>query len=154
MQRTERKHPRLKDRAEALERELARMDEDIRALSKAAAHPDRDSALRRLQRFSVQKDRAREIQSSRMSGRMEGGSREPSSESHPGDPQQPGVSGMATPGAVPPGGTDPRFAQYFVTGSLHSIQPLRQERRVQRNKALIMLFFAIVLLYGVFNLIF
>jgi predicted nucleic acid-binding Zn ribbon protein len=34
------------------------------------------------------------------------------------------------------------------------VRPLRQERQVQRNKAIIMLILAAMLVYGVINLIF
>jgi hypothetical protein len=154
MQRTERKNPRLKARVEALDRELAQMNEEIRVMSRAAEHPDRESAMRRLRQLAAEQERTREIPVNRAPGRLDGVERERGVAPISADP-----SGLGAPGGNPPetvsrGGADSRFANYFVTGSLHSIQPLRQERRLQRNKALVMLFFAMVLLYGVFSLIF
>lgn len=150
MQRTGRKNPRLKARVEELDRELARMDAEIRAISKAADHPDRESALRRLQSLAAEQGRAREPQPNRASARTEGVSeRNEAPDTRSAEPQ-----GLVTPESISRGGADPRFANYFVTGSLHSVRPLRQERRVQRNKAIFMLIVAIALLFLFFSMIF
>ena len=150
MQRSGRKNPRLKARVEELDRELARMDAEIRAISRATEHPDRESALRRLQHLAAEQGRARDLQTSRAAGRVEGlPDRNETAEPRLAEPQ-----GLAAPEVVPRGGPDPRFANYFVTGSLHSVRPLRQERRVQRNKAIFMLVVAIALLFLVFSMIF
>jgi hypothetical protein len=61
---------------------------------------------------------------------------------------------MNEPITLPRPVPDQRFQTYFGTGSLHSVRPLRQERQVQRNKAIIMLILAAMLVYGVINLIF
>jgi hypothetical protein len=99
-------------------------------------------------------ERAREVPVNRApGGKTDGAARARDAEAGSAEQQGNGFQG-GVPEAMPRGGPDPRFANYFVTGSLQSIQPLRQERRVQRNKALVMLFLAIVLLYGVFSLIF
>jgi hypothetical protein len=48
---------------------------------------------------------------------------------------------------------DQRFVNYFVTGGLHSVRPLRQERRIQRSKAILMSVIAAAVLYGVISLL-
>jgi len=58
-----------------------------------------------------------------------------------------GIENIPLPKALP----DQRFATYFGSGSLHSVRPLRQERRVQRNKAVFMLILAAAILYLVFS---
>jgi hypothetical protein len=47
-----------------------------------------------------------------------------------------------------------RFANYFVGASLDGIQPLRQERTVQRNKAIFMIVLVLFILAGIFYLVF
>ena len=51
-------------------------------------------------------------------------------------------------------GGDRRFASYFVSGNMDSIRPLRQERSVQRNKAIAMLVFVVLVLLWVLYLVF
>jgi hypothetical protein len=156
MQKTARKNPRLKARVEELDRELSRMNAEIRAISRAAEHPDRESAVRRLQSLALDRGRSREKQGNGVASRTEGlADGDETSDLRPAAPQGAGGQGGAAPESPTAcGGADPRFANYFVTGSLHSVRPLRQERRVQRNKALLMLFIALLLMYGVFSLIF
>jgi hypothetical protein len=48
---------------------------------------------------------------------------------------------------------DHRFASYFVSGSVDGIQPLRQERRVQRIKAIFMVVVLLIVLIFVLRLI-
>lgn len=49
---------------------------------------------------------------------------------------------------------DKRFANYFASGSFVRQRPLGRERRVQRNKAIFLLMFAIIMGYLVYHLIF
>jgi len=49
---------------------------------------------------------------------------------------------------------NPRFANYFVSGSVDGIRPLRHERRIQRNKAITMIIVVLLVLLGVLYLIF
>jgi len=78
------------------------------------------------------------------------------------------ASSPSQPGATPSSGSealsdadslnqklpaDQRFVNYFVTGGLHSVRPLRQERRIQRNKAILMSVIAAAVLYGVISLL-
>ena len=49
---------------------------------------------------------------------------------------------------------DNRFARYFATGSLMGGQPLKQEKSIQRNKAIFMILFVSMLAFIVFKLIF
>ena len=155
MQRSELKNSRLKARVEALSRELSRVEEEMQALSKAARHPEREAAARRLRRVTEEQEQARATQEARMPAETGFATRpEPASpaardlrsEAGTGAP----TGGDQTPRNLP----DPRFANYFVTGGLQSVRPLRQERRVQRTRAIIMLSVAAILLYGVLRLLF
>ena len=154
MQRSELKNSRLKARVEALSRELSRVEDEMQALSKAARHPDREAAARRLRRVAEEQEKARTVQDVRPPG--ETGPTERSGAAGPEIREMPDAGGGAPGGGVPvsKGIPDPRFANYFVTGGLHSVRPLRQERRVQRTRAVIMLGVAIILLYGVLRLLF
>lgn len=154
MQKTGQKVGTLKSRAEALGRELARMEADIKTLSRAAQHPDREVATRRLRRFAEEQETGRERPLPREASGSDDAMR-PVRQPMAREPELPAESkAVPTLEAVPKEPSDSRFAKYFVTGSLHSARPLRQERRVQRNKAIVMTILAAVLLYGVFSLIF
>lgn len=144
MQRSERKNSRLRARVEELSHELARVEDEMRSLSRATRHPDRETAARRLRQVAEEQEKARTTPVARAPA-----------------PPEPVAQVVAAEAEVPAGGEpgpknmpDPRFANYFVTGGLHSVRPLRQERRVQRNRAILMLLLAIFLLYGVLSLLF
>lgn len=150
MQKSGRGNPRLKERVEALGRELNRMDAEIRTISHAAEHPDRETAMRRLRKLNADQERFREIQAARAAAESNRTDRGPVTAAPLGEP----AGGVDSAEGSTRNTADPRFASYFVTGSLHSIKPLRQEQRVQRNRALIMLALAVVVVYGVISLIF
>ena len=147
MQRVRRKNPRLQEKLESLQREIARVERDIKGISRAIESPDPDRAFRRL---------------NKVVGEM--APVEVASRPVPPEPVSAGT-GVKTPAPasmpvmnetlnIPRPVPDQRFQTYFGTGSLHSVRPLRQERQVQRNKAIIMLILAAMLVYGVINLIF
>jgi hypothetical protein len=140
MDRSEQKNARLKERLDRLRREIGVVEKDIHDLHRAVQHPERQSAMRRLSKMT-------ESRESR-----------PAQTSVP--PAQPPQTGPEFAGGqvldeegVPKMSPDQRFASYFVTGSLHSVRPLRTERRIQRNKAIVMVIVAIVLVYGVISLL-
>ncbi len=146
MQRVRRKNPRLQEKLESLQREIARVEKDIKGISHAIESPDPDQAIRRLRKVVGEIPPAEEAQ-------------------WPTGPEVPrNAVGRSDKLAVPPPDgpdvviprpvPDQRFQTYFGTGSLHSVRPLRQERRVQRNKAIIMLILAVAFLYTVIKLIF
>ena len=152
MKRQVRTNSRLQARIAELQRELEQVESNIEQLDQAVNTPDRESAVRRLRRIAE---------------RQEIRADEP-----PRGPPKPEPSQAFAPAASPPEGTpvagpgegmdagssrvaaDRRFASYFVTGSLQSVRPLRPERRIQRNKAIIMVIFAAILLYGVLSVLF
>lgn len=47
-----------------------------------------------------------------------------------------------------------RFANYFASGSFVKTRPLGRERRVQRNKAIFMMIFVLLVGYLVYHLVF
>jgi hypothetical protein len=147
MQRVRRKNPRLQEKLEALQREIARVERDIKGISHAIESPDPDQAIRRLRKVvgEIPPVDVTPRPPVEAPPRMSGGEKPVIDAS-----AQMGGGDMVIPKPVP----DQRFQTYFGTGSLHSVRPLRQERRVQRNKAIIMLILAAMLLYGVINLIF
>lgn len=147
MQRGRRKNPRLQEKLESLQREIARVEQDIKGISKAIEGPDPDRAIRRLRKV------VSEIPQEDLAAWAS--PQEPSRMPRVDKPLQPHP--IQEPNAdvvLPKPMPDQRFQTYFGTGSLHSVRPLRQERRVQRNKAIIMLILALFILYGVINLIF
>lgn len=145
MQRVRRRNPRLQEKLESLQREIARVERDIKGISSAIESPDPDRVIRRLRKVVGemppvdQVDAAQELQGA---GREDKSALASSLQELPEE--------LVIPKKLP----DQRFQTYFGTGSLHSVRPLRQERRVQRNKAIVMLILAVLLLYGVINLIF
>lgn len=145
MQRVRRKNPRLQEKLESLQREIARVERDIKGISHAIESPDPDRAIRRLQKV------VGELPPVAVDPRP--GLPEPVPAGTGGKPTGP-VHVMNEPITLPRPVPDQRFQTYFGTWSLHSVRPLRQERQVQRNKAIIMLILAAMLVYGVINLIF
>jgi len=147
MQRVRRKNPRLQEKLEALQREIARVEHDIKGISHAIESPDPDRAIRRLRKVvgEIPPVNVTAWPAAQESSRV--GVPEKAAEVYP---EQGAAEDMSIPRPVP----DQRFQTYFGTGSLHSVRPLRQERRVQRNKAIIMLILAALLLYWVIPLIF
>jgi len=122
----------LAKRIKALNRELAAVDSDLKALSKGRAKDSRRTPAR--------------------GGRAEesAGARPP----HP--PEGPDGAGQAeTPDSVEEevrriGSRirDKRFADYLST-SFQTVRPLRHERRIQRNKAILMAVLAALALFWV-----
>lgn len=136
MKRASRTNPRLKEKLEALQRELSRVETDIKGISRAVETSDPDLVARNLRRVNIEPT-LRDVSVTREI------SRSPT-------PVTEELEDIPLPKPVP----DQRFATYFGTGSLHSVRPLRQERRVQRNKAVVMLILAALILYGVIKMMF
>lgn len=148
MQRAARKNPRLKERLDALHHELARVESDIKGISRAVESSDPEQAARRVRR-GVTEPIPQDLAGARpLAGDLNKHTVGQFSESASGFPE--GSVDMPLPKALP----DAKFATYFGTGSLHSVRPLRQERRVQRNKAMVMMVLAVIILYGVIKMIF
>jgi hypothetical protein len=136
MKRASRTNPRLQEKLEALQRELSRVETDIKGISRAVESSDPDQISRNLRRVNVEPT-LRDVPAARDIARMPA-------------PVMEEMDDVPAPKPVP----DQRFATYFGTGSLHSVRPLRQERRVQRNKAVVMLILATLILYGVIKMMF
>ena len=146
------RNPKLRQRIAEIERELGRVDGTIDDLSKAVRRPDDRAAARRLQELAEAQPRAGAPASPGTPpvAPPPGGGLLPGMEARP--PARPTPDGTGD-GALPKLAPDKRFASYFVTGSLHSVRPLRQERRVQRNKAIMMTIFAVIVLFMVISLL-
>ena len=144
MKRTSRTNPRLQTKLDALQRELARVENDIRGISRAVEGANPEHVARKLRSVSSEAG-IRDIQVVRtVTPELE----EPPPVVLQGQPPSgAGIHDIPIPKTVP----DARFATYFGSGSLHSVRPLRQERRVQRNKAVFMLILAAAILYLVFS---
>lgn len=145
-------NPRLQEKLSALQRELARVETDIKGISKAVEAPDPEEAMRRLRRVST-------------AGLPPG--TPPAPRSAAPEPPKRGYGEdtfMKSPAGVtlassegesgfPKPTQDQRFATYFGNSSLHSVRPLRQERRVQRNRAIVMLILAALLVYSIIKML-
>jgi hypothetical protein len=155
MRKPVRSNSRLRVRVEELGREVSRLDGEIRGLSRAVDHPDREAAARRLRRLFEEQSRPKPPPVP--APVPEPAARGPVERPLPAEREPPlSADAAAVPdmemGAEPEGtAARSRFASYFVTGGLQALQPLRQERRVQRNKAIFMLVVAAVLLYAVIS---
>lgn len=144
MRRTSRTNPRLQEKLDALQRELARVESDIKGISRAVEVADPELVARKLRRVSSETG-LRDVPVIRTVSTEPVDAAPPAFQGQP--PAVPGIHDIPVPKAVP----DSRFATYFGSGSLHSVRPLRQERRVQRNKAVFMLILAAAILYLVFS---
>ena len=139
MDRTDRKNKRLTERVQKLKSELEQVEDGIRLLNKAVAKQDAEV----LSRFRVSPGPS-PAASDRSAQRLVSAAA--------AAPESPN-GGAAADAAGSRAGMDPRLASYLMTGSFHSVHPLRQERRIQRNKAIVMVVIAGLLLYGVVMLI-
>ena len=167
------KNPQLQQRLQDLEKELAAVDGDIRRLSKAVRNPDSAAALKQLSEMQNRPPRSGGSPAAD-AGRPPGSpavkppgwapppgelfrSAAPSSRQEIAEAVTPVRPGPATVPARP-GATEQeetrRFANYFTSGSFHSVQPLRQEKRIQRNRAILMVVIALVALILLIRLFF
>lgn len=159
MRRTQVRNPRLAERLHSLQRELSRVEGNIESLAKAVENPDREDALRRLQQLNAELDRSKaepkpDIPPQRLTPREFPFEQAPvPPDDVPAVHRSPAAPLAEEAGLAPKTPSDQRFANYFVTGGLHSVRPLRQERRVQRNKAIVMVIIAALVLYGVIQLL-
>ena len=151
-----RKASRLQEKLDSIQREIARVDGEIKGIAQAVETRDPGDSLRRLRQMPL-------------SGAPPAGPRRAD--------MDPVVSVPRDELLVPPGtgaggrlpvarvdetdlltiqkpAPDARFNTYFGTGSLHSVRPLRQERRTQRNRAIFMLVVAIICIIVVLRAIF
>jgi len=157
MQRPGRKNLRLQEKLDSIQREIARVESDIKGISRAVEVPDPDEALRRLKQVQVASPKPG-IPESRPT--ITGSNRDNPLEftEKPSIPGSVYRSSAVAPDdmisqPVPRAVTDQRFTTYFGSGSLHSVRPLRQERRVQRNKAIFMMVVAILVIILVLKMI-
>jgi len=154
MARTRQVNPRLQEKLSALQRELSRVETDIKGISKAVDSPDPEEAMRRLRRVSTTT-----LPPGAQPVATRVGLHEPPKRGYGEDAFMKSPAGVTL---APPEGdagfpkppSDQRFATYFGSSSLHSVRPLRQERRVQRNKAIVMVILAGLLLYSVAKMLF
>jgi hypothetical protein len=157
MQRPGRKNLRLQEKLDAIQREIARVEGDIKGISSAVDAPDQDEALRRLKQVRgiaptplVPTSKPFATGSARQDA-DEFPERQPGS-----TPVYRGAAGVPDGGLtepVPRTVSDQRFTTYFGSSGLHSVRPLRQERRVQRNKAIFMLCIAGLVIFLVLKMI-
>jgi len=157
MQRPGRKNLRLQEKLDAIQREIARVEGDIKGISSAVDVPDQDEALRRLKQVRgltptplVPASRPFATGSSR-EGAEEFPERKPGSTPVYRGTEDTPDDGLTAP--VPRTVPDQRFTTYFGSSGLHSVRPLRQERRVQRNKAIFMLCIAGLVIFLVLKMI-
>ncbi len=138
-----------------MKREMSRVENEIRVANEVIDNPDQIKALRRLKQLSVEQEPPRGATSERLVPR-EDLFEKPMPRSEPSGPLATGVDpdGSSYDTAIPKAPADQRFVNYFVTGGLHSVRPLRQERRIQRNRAIVMAFIAVCALYLVISMLF
>jgi len=158
MQQSGRKNPRLQEKLDAIQREISRMESEIKGISRAVETPDSIEALRRLKQVPglaspvtpVIKPAASDLSGTSLAEDVS------VRYSSPGMPDRlrPCLPDESASLQIHKPIPDQRFNTYFGTGSLHSVRPLRQERRVQRNKAIFMLIVAGLLIVLVLKLIF
>ena len=156
MQRSGRKNLRLQEKLDAIQREISRVETDIKGISRAVDTSDPEEAFRRLKQVpgvpvaAIPVTRMPQMAGQRQSPEELPEVQMSSNSVYRGATGIPEATGMAAMPKVTP---DQRFATYFGSGNLHSVRPLRQERRVQRNKALFMVCIAVLLIFWVIKMI-
>ncbi len=118
-----RKDSVLENKLKRVKEELSMVNKDIRSLSDVVRNPDRDVSLPRLKSVEMR--------------RLEGLADVPGAAAGPDE---------SLSGSQRAGQRDEKFRDYLSAG-FESTKPLRQERRVQRNKAIVMMVAALLLLF-------
>jgi hypothetical protein len=148
---TEGSNAGLKQRLASIKKQISSVETDIRDLSKAVKRPDRADALNRIRAVSEQQERELAEASAQAAAAPAVASR-PTPQAAVSE-APPAATRAAAGRPLSSEGKDQRFASYFTAGSLHSVQPLRQERRILRNRAIVMVIVAAALLYLVIHLL-
>ena len=161
----------LEERIREIEAELDNVHDDMRMLRRVVAEPDRNDLFPQYRvRAAHPAVPAAAATASQESPDKPAGRRPlaavppPSAKAVRAAAALPGTHAAGLPtadgGAQQPelmmrdAGDHERFASYFTSGSLHALQPLRRERRTQRNRAIVALVFFCVALFWVLRLIF
>lgn len=167
-----RKESSLERRMKLLQKESEAVRGDIRLLSRALKNPDEANVLNRLKsrRFHEQSIRPPErrdpVGGRRSPGNAEEGAvveeagsrdvadRRPERIWTRGGQASTGAEGGEATARNPRLAKDERFASYFSSGGFLGGRPLRQERNIQRNRAIAMLLVVGIVLLWVFYLVF
>jgi hypothetical protein len=145
-----RKETSFERRMKEVEKEAEAVSHHIRSLSKSVQKLDQ-----RADAAGVAQQTQREVM------RHSAPVRAPALSAHAGAQQTEsgawrGEGGDATETATPgkPARGDERFVSYFSSGSFGKARPLSQERRLQRNKAIMMIVFVIIVAFILYRAIF
>jgi hypothetical protein len=140
---------RFDERLRQLERELNSVDQEIKVLGKAVQRPEEAAELLRQRDWRGVSPSAGSA-AGRLAPRAVGAAAEPEPRREPAANSTTELSGRP---AAAPVDRDPRFASYLTAGSIDSTRPLRQERRIQRNRAIVMLVVMALLLIWVLRVL-
>jgi len=154
----------LDQRLKRVEKELSMIDDDIRTLSKCVEHPERSPEKPRLKSRKLARETESPVPESPVFEQREETVRQPPPPAHEpvprperaeeqdDEPTEP-VEKKASPRRRAAKASSPgdqfrrdRLSEY-LSGSIESVQPLRQERHVQRNKAIVMVVIVILVLF-------
>ena len=129
----------MESRLKQIRKELSLIDKDLETLSDTASGGASDVPKPRIRSKELREKHERN--SSRQA-------REPRGKKGP-DREQLATKKKAEPTApVPQAGKDDQFLEY-LSSSFNSGRPMRQERRIQRNKAILMLIIVLLILFFV-----
>lgn len=155
MTRTARKSSRLQERLEALSRDISRVEGQIKGVSHAVKTQADPAAARRAGGGGLSgAPLTGRSELSTTTGAMALDERGPVFRAGPAPRGVPVVPDELNAGLLPKPVPDPRFNTYFGTGSLHSVRPLRQERKTVRNRAIFMFVVAVIVFFVVYRTIF
>lgn len=130
----------LEERLKKIKDELSLVNKDIRTLSDVVKHPDESVGLPRLKSVALRK--ARESVKSSFAAPAQ------TIEAKPVERAVVPVQVQDRPLTQKPVLRDDKFRDY-LSSSFDTAKPMRQERRVQRNKAITMLVAALALLFWI-----
>jgi cobalamin biosynthesis Mg chelatase CobN len=144
------RHTRISKRLRTIEKELTGVNSDICSLTRTVEKNGDEAVSEQLRRLKRRRATRLSYSTDKRSA--------PSSQHVTASPQQQEreseVSAQETPVSGATQGEEEQFASYFMSGGLERQEPLRKERHVQRNKAIFMvIFFVIVLILFVYFMI-
>ena len=149
----------VSEKARALEQQIQALESQIQKLSEAASSPPpkfRSSALprgRAEMALPAREEQFEEVDLSQLQQAAEPPAREPV-ELGVRKSDLPGIWRRLKNHLKPPETSNPKLVNYLAAGSIQGLRPLRYEKRVARNRFIVLVVVLLLLLWGILAVMF
>ena len=152
------KHDPVSEKARALEQQIQALENQIQKLSEAASQPPpkfRSSALPggRSELAPAREEQFEEVDLSQLQQAAEPPAREPV-ELGVRKSDLPRLWRRLKNHLKPPETSNPKLVNYLAAGSIQGLRPLRYEKRVARNRFIVLVVVLLLLLWGILAVMF